>query len=72
MHPYERSNAGDEAGSSTGELVKIKSHSEILETVNLTWMNRGMGFHPELVPFCGKTFKVKYACAISSMRGRGT
>jgi len=42
-----------------GELVKIKSHGEILDTVNLTWMNRGMGFHPELVPFCGKTFKVK-------------
>ena len=43
-----------------GELVKIKSHGEILDTVNLNWMNRGMGFHPELVPFCGKTFPVKY------------
>jgi hypothetical protein len=43
-----------------GELVRIKSHDEILDTVNLNWMNRGMGFHPELVPFCGKTFKVKY------------
>ena len=43
-----------------GELVRIKSHAEILDTVNLNWMNRGMGFHPELVPFCGKTFPVKY------------
>jgi len=43
-----------------GELVKIKSHSEILDTVNLNLVNRGMGFHPELVPFCGQTFKVKY------------
>jgi len=43
-----------------GELVKIKSHGEILDTVNLNLMNRGMGFHPELVPFCGKTFPVKY------------
>lgn len=43
-----------------GELVKIKSHDEILETVNLNLVNRGMGFHPELVPFCGQTFKVKY------------
>ena len=42
-----------------GELVRIKSHSEILDTVNLSLMNRGMGFHPELVPFCGKTFQVK-------------
>ncbi len=42
-----------------GELVTIKSHSEILDTVNLNLVNRGMGFHPELVPFCGKTFQVK-------------
>lgn len=43
-----------------GELVKIKSHGEILDTVNFNLANRGMGFHPELVPFCDKTFKVKY------------
>ena len=43
-----------------GELVRIKSHPEILDTVNFNYMNRGMGFHPELVPFCGQTFKVKY------------
>jgi len=42
-----------------GELVTIKSHNEILDTINLSMMNRGMGFHPELVPFCGKTFPVK-------------
>jgi predicted DNA-binding antitoxin AbrB/MazE fold protein len=42
-----------------GELVRIKSHAEILDTVNLSLMNRGMGFHPELAPFCGKTFAVK-------------
>lgn len=41
-----------------GELVTIKSHSEILDTVNLNLINRGMGFHPELVPFCGKTYTV--------------
>ena len=40
-----------------GELVRIKSHSEILDTVNLNLVNRGMGFHPELVPFCGQTFR---------------
>jgi hypothetical protein len=43
-----------------GELVRIKSHNEILDTVNLNLVNRGMGFHPELVPFCGKTFEVKH------------
>jgi len=42
-----------------GELVRIKPHKEILDTVNLDLMNRGMGFHPELVEFCGKTFHVQ-------------
>jgi hypothetical protein len=43
-----------------GELVRIKSHEEILDTVNENLVNRGMGFHPELVPFCDKTFEVKF------------
>jgi hypothetical protein len=42
-----------------GELVRIRPHKEILDTVNLDLMNRGMGFHPELVEFCGKTFHVQ-------------
>ena len=42
-----------------GELVRIKPHKEILDTVNLDLINRGMGFHPELVEFCDKTFHVQ-------------
>lgn len=42
-----------------GELVRIKTHDEILDTVNLNLVNRGMGFHPELARFCGQTFEVK-------------
>ena len=41
-----------------GELVEVKSHAEILETLNVR-MNRGMGFAPEMVKFCGKRYRVE-------------
>lgn len=42
-----------------GELVRIKTEAEILETLDENLVNRGMGFHHEMVPYCGKTFRVK-------------
>jgi hypothetical protein len=41
-----------------GELVRIKSHGEILQTVNTTNQNRGMYWDAEEVPYCGKTYRV--------------
>lgn len=41
-----------------GELVRVKSQDEILKTL-AGWTNRGMRFDPEMVPWCGKTFRVK-------------
>ena len=41
-----------------GELVRVKSTDEILATVDELLVNRGMGFHPEMMPYCGKTFRV--------------
>ncbi len=41
-----------------GELVRVRSLPEILETVDEDLRNRGMGFHSEMVPFCGKTYRV--------------
>ena len=41
-----------------GELVRIKSHEEILETVDEESKNRGMYWDAELVPYCGKTYRV--------------
>jgi hypothetical protein len=41
-----------------GELVRVKSHQEILRTLNTESKNRGMHWDAELVPFCGKTFRV--------------
>jgi hypothetical protein len=42
-----------------GELVRIKSHNDILATITGGGMNRGLLFDKEMVPFCGKTFRVK-------------
>jgi hypothetical protein len=41
-----------------GELVRVKSHREILETVNTNNKNRGMSWDAELLPYCGKTYRV--------------
>lgn len=42
-----------------GELVRVKSYDEILATINKDHHNRGLFFDAELVPYCGKTFRVK-------------
>jgi hypothetical protein len=41
-----------------GELVRVKSHQEILKTLNTESKNRGMSWDAELVPYCGKTYRV--------------
>ena len=41
-----------------GELVRVKSHKEILRTVDTDNKNRGMHWDAELVPYCGGTYKV--------------
>jgi hypothetical protein len=42
-----------------GELVEVKSHDEILKTVDVDLRNRGMKYNTELTPACGKTFRVE-------------
>jgi hypothetical protein len=41
-----------------GELVRVKSHEEILKTLDTESKNRGMCWDAELVPYCGKTYRV--------------
>jgi hypothetical protein len=41
-----------------GELVRVKSHAEILKTINILNRNRGLYFDAEEVPYCGKTYRV--------------
>ncbi len=42
-----------------GELVRVKSHQAILQTISISSMkNRGMCWDAELVPYCGQTRRV--------------
>ena len=41
-----------------GELVRVKSHEEILRTVSVGGKNRGMTWDAEMVPYCGGTYRV--------------
>jgi hypothetical protein len=41
-----------------GEWVRVKSHQEILATLNTESKNRGLYFDAEAVPFCGGTYRV--------------
>jgi len=42
-----------------GERVRVRSHEEILATLDRDNKNRGMRFDPEMVPYCGKAFTVQ-------------
>jgi hypothetical protein len=41
-----------------GEIVRVKPYEDILKTVNTSNRNRGLWWDAELVPYCGKTYKV--------------
>jgi hypothetical protein len=41
-----------------GELIRIKSHGEILQTLNTASKNRGLLFDAECVPYCGSERRV--------------
>lgn len=42
-----------------GELVRVKSYREILETLDSQNKNRGLYFDAEMVPYCGGTYQVR-------------
>jgi hypothetical protein len=65
--PFPRRAGSIPAGSPTpscelnlepGEMVRVKSHREILATLNTESRNRGLFFDAEAVPYCGKTYRV--------------
>jgi hypothetical protein len=41
-----------------GELVQVKSHEEILKTLNTRNRNQGLSFDVEMVKYCGGTYRV--------------
>ncbi len=42
-----------------GELVRVKSYPDVIATLDTKTNHRGMKWDAELVPFCGKTFRVR-------------
>lgn len=45
-------------GLEPGDLVEVKSYEEILSTLDKRNRNRGLYFDAEMVPFCGKRYRV--------------
>jgi hypothetical protein len=41
-----------------GQLVRVKSHEEILRTLDTNSRNRGIFWDAEMVPYCGRTYRV--------------
>jgi hypothetical protein len=41
-----------------GELVQVRSKEEIMLTLGSNQRNRGLSFDVEMVPYCGKTYRV--------------
>ncbi len=44
-----------------GELVRIKSHDQILATINSQNLHRGLYFDVEMIPYCGRERSTKLA-----------
>lgn len=42
-----------------GELVRVKPYNEILSTVNKENKHKGLSFDAEMVPYCGRVFRVR-------------
>jgi hypothetical protein len=66
--PYPRKSGSIAVGQPTpsrplklkpGEPIEVKSHGEILATLNGHNRNRGLYFDSEEVPYCGKQFRVR-------------
>lgn len=59
LHKNGRSAARQNLDLKPGDLVRIKSHEAILSTLDKKGANLGLMFDAELVPYCGKTYRVK-------------
>ena len=62
-YPYVCGLAGDKTQAETldlqpGDLVQIRPKDEVMATLSAGQRNRGLWFDVEMVPFCGRTFRV--------------
>lgn len=56
--PVGKPTPGEVLDLQPGELVRVKPHAEILKTLNVQSKNRGLYFDAEMVPYCGRTYRV--------------
>ena len=54
-----RSPSFEPVGLRAGDLVRVKSREEVAATLNREARNRGLSFSPEMVPYCGGTYRVR-------------
>ena len=54
-----RSPSFEPVGLKAGDLVRVKSREEVAATLNREARNRGLSFSPEMVPYCGGTYRVR-------------
>jgi hypothetical protein len=59
VHPDSRNAPENALDLQPLELVRVKPHSEILETIGRDMKHRGMYFDAEMVPYCGGVFRVR-------------
>jgi hypothetical protein len=66
-YPYPRRTGAIPVGAATptvkvefepGDWVRVKSYQEILKTLDQVNKNRGLAFDAELVPYCGRTYRI--------------
>jgi hypothetical protein len=53
-----RTPAGAKLDLQSGDWVRVKSYNQILATLDANNKNRGLYFDAEMVPYCGRTFRV--------------
>jgi hypothetical protein len=46
-------------GLRPGDLVRVRSEEEIAATLNPRGRNRGLSFSPEMLPYCGGTYRIR-------------
>jgi len=57
--PKGQATPSSEFGLRSGELVRVKSYAKILSTLDTNNKNAGLFFDAEMVPFCGRIFRVR-------------
>lgn len=57
--PQGQANMVSDLNLQAGELVRVKSHEEILTTLDQYNHNRGMSFDAEMTPYCGRVLRVR-------------